>query len=308
MIRIAICIATFQRPQGLSRLLESLSNLRFEKQDEPSIKIVIVDNDSNGTAKPVVDYWRNKLRWTLVYEIEPRRGISYARNRLVALVKDMDFVAFIDDDEVASDFWIDELLYTQKKYQADIVTGPVLPFFEVSPPRWIIKGKFFERRYYDDGEHIKQAITANVLIANDLLSWIEGPFDLRVNLAGGGDSLLFYRLLQHGAFIVFSSQAVVEEFTPQSRMTVKWLCQRAYRGGNSYTLILSYIQPSKKCAIIRLIKGLGRIAQGIVLLFSSIVIGRLLAVKALQNICLGAGSFSGVFGYKYLEYKKKHGK
>jgi len=308
MIRIAICIATFQRPQGLSRLLESLSNLCFEKQDEPSIKIIIVDNDTTGTAKPVVEHWRNKLRWTLVYEIEPRRGISYARNRLVALAKDIDFVAFIDDDEVAVDCWIDELIYTQKKYQADIVTGPVLPLFEVSPPRWIIKGKFFERRYYDNGEHINQAITGNVLIANDLFSWVEGPFDLRVNLSGGEDSLLFYRLLQYGAVIVFSSQAVVEEIVPQSRMTIQWLCQRAFRGGNSYALILSYMQPSVKNAIIRSIKGLGRIAQGIGLLLPSIFIGRLVAVKALQKICLGAGSFVGVFGYKYMEYNKKHGK
>ena len=145
MIRIAICIATFQRPQGLSRLLESLSNLCFEKQDEPSIKIIIVDNDTTGTAKPVVEHWRNKLRWTLVYEIEPRRGISYARNRLVALAKDIDFVAFIDDDEVAVDCWIDELIYTQKKYQAGV--GSSLEVIQADTELQRAQGSYFQALY-----------------------------------------------------------------------------------------------------------------------------------------------------------------
>ena len=64
------------------------------------------------------------------YALEPIVGIPYARNRALemAMAAD-DLIAFLDDDEVPSEQWLAELLRVWREYSADVVFGPVQPFF-----------------------------------------------------------------------------------------------------------------------------------------------------------------------------------
>lgn len=141
---ISICIATYKRPEGLARLLEGIDNLRFSELDAPKIEVVIADNDREGSAKPVYESVKPTFKWELVYGVEPQQGVTFARNRSLLLASpDAEFFVFIDDDEVPSPFWLETLLLCQKEYQADIVTGPVVPKFEATEvPDWIVKGGF----------------------------------------------------------------------------------------------------------------------------------------------------------------------
>src|SRR3989304_3999768 len=79
-MNVAICVATYKRPIMLWRLLEGISRLTFRDQ-QPQIRIIIVDNDVEQSARQVCDDWRLKLRWPLDYQVEPRRGIPFARNK-----------------------------------------------------------------------------------------------------------------------------------------------------------------------------------------------------------------------------------
>ena len=69
MTTVAVCALTFRRPHGLDALLASLAAL-----DHPGgacdVKVVIVDNDPDGSAEPVVDRWRHEFPWELVYVVE----------------------------------------------------------------------------------------------------------------------------------------------------------------------------------------------------------------------------------------------
>ena len=73
------------------------------------------------------------MPWQLVYAVEPRRGIPFGRNTAVRTAGDVDFVAFLDDDETADPAWLVELLRVQRTTGADVVTGTVLPVFEAGP-------------------------------------------------------------------------------------------------------------------------------------------------------------------------------
>lgn len=307
MIGIAICIATCQRPSSLHRLLESLSYLRFDKRPYVDLCVIVVDNEATGTAKPIAEHWAEKLRWPLVYGIEPRRGIAMTRNKLVALAKDVDFIAFIDDDEVSHTNWLDELLSVQRRYHADVVTGPVVPCFEFNPPRWVIKGKFFERTRHTTGKIISSFRTGNVLIRRSLFSKVEGPFNERLALVGGEDMYLSLRLSQVGARIVWADEAVVEEIVSESRATSSWLIQRAFRGGNSYTLCQRYLSSSKSRIFIRAITAAGRIVQGFLMIVPSLFWGQAATVRSMQLMSMGAGSIMGLFGKVYEEYRNIHG-
>jgi succinoglycan biosynthesis protein ExoM len=123
--RVAVCIGTFRRPEGLRRLLQALDALRFERLPRPDLVIVVVDNDPAGSARAVCDSIAPTVRYTIRYEIEATPGISHVRNRAARLARDQaDLVAYLDDDEVPEPRWLEELLVVQQAHAADVVAGP----------------------------------------------------------------------------------------------------------------------------------------------------------------------------------------
>src|SRR5262249_31641540 len=141
--RVAICIATWRRPQGLLALLQSLDALVFEGP-EPELCVIVADNDERESAHAVCESARDWLRHPLHYVVEKRRGIPQARNAsLLAALGRVDWIAFADDDEVADPRWLDALLRAQLASGADVVSGPVVPRFATGTPAWVAQGPFF---------------------------------------------------------------------------------------------------------------------------------------------------------------------
>ncbi len=147
---VAVCALTLHRPRGLDALLTSLSKL-----DDPGpgylVTVVIVDNDPKESAHGIVERWRPAMPWELVYTSETRRGIPFGRNTAVRTAGNVDFIAFLDDDEVAEPGWLAELVRVQCTTGADVVTGTILPTFEEDPPAWALEGAFYQRARFPDG-------------------------------------------------------------------------------------------------------------------------------------------------------------
>ena len=308
-VRVAICIATYRRPRMLAQLLKALDRLTFRKVPVPQVRVIVIDNDTDGSAQAPIERAARVARWPLWYAIEPHRGISYARNRSVeAAGKDCDFVVFIDDDEVPRRSWLDELLFVRASHDADVVAGPVLPRFEELPPRWIERGRYFERPRYRTGHPLSVAGAGNVLVRASLLSSQAGPFETQFALSGGEDTHLFMRLHRAGARMIWADEAVVDERVPQTRMTWRWVLQRAYRGGNTFTRCELDLRPSCGVRWRRATKGAARIAQGVVgLLTVAPVCGISGLVDASVRVCLGLGMLTGVLGYRSEGYRRVHG-
>src|SRR2546428_416069 len=145
-MRVGICIATYRRPRMLATLLKALDRQAFQKARPPLVTVVVIDNDVAESARATVERAAVRARWPLCYGVEPRRGISYARNRgVVAVGQTCDFLVFVDDDELPRRNWLDELLFAQARENADVVAGPVLPRFAEVPPAWVDRGRFFLR-------------------------------------------------------------------------------------------------------------------------------------------------------------------
>src|SRR5262245_40320356 len=139
-VDVAICIASFQRPDGLAALLGALAELRFAGR-APSLAVVVVDNDPAESARAVVERARAALPHPIDYRLEPRRGIPHARNAaLAAALHRAHWLAFIDDDEIPAPGWLDALLAVAARTGADIVTGPVVPRFAAAPAHWVAEG------------------------------------------------------------------------------------------------------------------------------------------------------------------------
>ena len=303
-VNVFICIATYNREVGLTRLLNSLSKLRFIKCKNVGWQVVVVDNFSpKFPARQIVKEFQNKFPVPIIFGEETDRGIASTRNKAIALAKDCNFIVFTDDDQIVDPLWLDELLALQRETDADIVAGPVLPLFESTPPDWIIKGKFFDRKRYPTGTEIDYAGTGNMLIKRKWLMMFDGPFDVRLNLTGGSDTLYCRKVKDLGALIVWADDAITQEYNPPQRFTISWLLKRFYRMGTTLTLVDLWTQASIKTIALRLIKGIYHVLSGILLLIpKAIISGKAGIVRSLQLIVYGVGELIGFSGIKYKVY------
>lgn len=285
-MNVTVGVITFRRPEGLATLLDAL-----RAQDAA---VVVVDNDPAESARALCE--------DVQYVHEPRRGLSFARNRAVAaaLEQGADYLAFIDDDEVPRPGWLDELVRVARGHRADVVTGPVVRRFAREPPDWVLRGRFFEDPHFPTGTPVRIAATSNVLIARRVLAQLE--FDPRFGLTGGEDTHYFLRASASGYRLVWAQDAVVEERLPAERAQLRWILRRAYRVANTWSLCERELSPSPRVLGIRVVKVFGRLALGVALLAAGLVAGRHLAARGLWQIAFGAGNLTGLLGVRYAEY------
>jgi hypothetical protein len=72
--------------------------------------------------------------------VEPRPGLSHARNRALAWAagRGAGVLAFVDDDAVAAEGWHEALArrWDEAPPEVACIGGPIRPRFEVDPPAW----------------------------------------------------------------------------------------------------------------------------------------------------------------------------
>ena len=80
--RVAICVATYRRPERLHALLGALDAQRLDALpgERPQLLVVVADNDAAQSARPVCEDAKRWMSLSLRYGVEPRKGIPFARN------------------------------------------------------------------------------------------------------------------------------------------------------------------------------------------------------------------------------------
>jgi succinoglycan biosynthesis protein ExoM len=230
--KIDVCIATFRRPILLFNLLNSLM-----RQDLSGIeiRIIVVDNDLNETARTVITAFREKYSTDIIYDVEPVKNIAHARNRAIQHVTS-DYFVFVDDDEIVSEKWLLSLLNTMKELNADLVFGPVISILPTDSPAWA--KSLFERKEMRTGESLRFGGAGNVMLKRAVLDDIKTKFNPDFGLTGGEDTDFFYRLYLLRKTLIWCEEAKVSEHVPLSRVSLKWLRQRGFRSGQTYNRIV----------------------------------------------------------------------
>lgn len=225
---ISVCICTYKRAELLQRLLAELGTQ--ETEGLFTYSIVVADNDQSGSAQPIVSQFAATSRILLTYCVEPQQNIALTRNRAIANAAG-DLVAFIDDDEFPSRNWLLTLFRACREYGVDGVLGPVKRHFDEEPPKWVIRGNFYERATYPTGFVIdwRKGRTGNALLKSSLFTTEEQPF--RPEFRQGEDQDFFQRMIDKGHRFIWCDEAVAYEVVPPIRWKRSFMLRRALLRG-----------------------------------------------------------------------------
>lgn len=304
MYNLAVCIPTYQRPVMLKKLLLSIFGNRIDKTIINAVDIIIVDNDINRSAEETVNKLRdNYIRsGKLLYYNHPDKGLSNVRNEMLkkALLQNPDFIIFVDDDEYVTPEWLNELLKTILRNNADAAIGPVIAELDESVSRYV--RYFFIRKEYPDNSIVDSLATGNLILRRKSFEKFDIWFDNRFNSTGSEDSFFGIQLMKRGATIYFAANAIAYETIPDKRATLKWLIKSSFNGAVTYTYIQkiekNFFQLFKKMVIsvLYLIAG---ILSFLILLFPF-----RWKYWGILRVSESIGGFAGLVGILFHEYAK----
>lgn len=252
-MEIAICIPTYKRKELLSKLLDSIERQDLSTEAKKSLTVIVIDNDEKKSASWVLE--NKAYSFNLVYVSEPRKGLATVRNRAIKeAMKFAEYILFVDDDEWVVPNWVNSMLETCTSYNADVVSGPVVPVYPDGVSDWIVKGGFFERKRFTTGQDSGVTRTGNILFKTSVLKEQESLFAEELNLIGGEDSHFLTRLYRQGKKMVWCDEAVAYEPVPEERATISWLKLRFFRIGCTGVIYRNMIDSSIKNKMLSLSK------------------------------------------------------
>jgi len=233
---ISVCIPTFRRPIELARLLDAV--LGVVTRPAP-IEIIVCDNDTRRSAQPVVEAIAGATEIPVRYFNEPIQNISLARNCLVAAARG-EWIAFIDDDEVPGEDWLQALWTIAAHPGTDGAKGPVRRRLPAGAPDWLLTLPYGGSSLPAAGTPLppRRMSGGNMMVRRSCLLRLkveDGPFDAAFGLRGGEDILAYGQLALEGAVIRAAPDAFVEEYWGPERCHIGWMLRRAYRSGQVWS-------------------------------------------------------------------------
>jgi succinoglycan biosynthesis protein ExoM len=307
---VRIAVLTYKRPADIRAALPRLvAQAASIISDEVRADIVVVDNDTEGSARGFVESFATSASVSVIYENETTPGISAARNRALDTAGEVDLLVFIDDDERPAGRWLALLLATWQQYRCAAVVGPVVSEYEVEPAEWVVAGHFFDRRRMPTGTALDVAATNNLLLDLHQVRALRVRFDLEFGLSGGGDTMFTRTLHRRGGVLIWCDEAVVIDVVPAARVSRDWVLRRAFRSGSSWSVTSLRLADTRRertqvrarltgRGVVRILGGSARLVVGAL---SRSIVQR---ARGTRTIARGAGMLSGALGYVYVEYKR----
>jgi succinoglycan biosynthesis protein ExoM len=271
--------------------------------EDVDISVIIVDNDYNLSARETVEIYTSQCRFPVIYGIEKKRGIAFARNKVLSIAKQYKAteLIFIDDDEYVDKQWLELLWNYYLTNIVDVIWGYVKTVYPENTPKWIVDGSFYQLPKLVTGQRYYTAYSGNVLfnfqkLVIDYKLSFDETFD-----AFGEDEDFFTRSASKGAIIHFLAEAIVYEELDYSRMNARYYFKRLFINKNNQRFLKN--NGSKfKLGILR--SGILDVFRGIYYLISVLLIWKK------YRIVLGMGYFVSAFakisGFFGVYFNVKH--
>ncbi len=245
---LSVIIPTRNRAQCLANLLDSLA------RQEPvpfEWEVIVVDNASTDDTAAVTRQKNQALLISIRYVLEPRPGLHQGRHRGAREARG-EYLGYLDDDTIVAPTWVQgvELL---AQGTADAIAGRIVPRWEAEPPDWLLAqikdGVNGPLTLLDLGLVARpiqpsQVWGAGFFIPRKLVFELGGfhpdsmPAEL-LRYRGDGETALMRKFKAAGLNAWYDPRATVYHVIGAERLTVEYLCKRAYNQGvsDSFTQI-----------------------------------------------------------------------
>jgi GT2 family glycosyltransferase len=305
-IRIAVVIPTYKRPDHLALTLRSVG----AQTGAPASAAVVVENHaerSEGADVATRIFDAGDARGIVI--VEPRQGNCNAYNAgfkaALTTFPNLTHVAIIDDDEIAGQDWLAQLLATSQSTGADIVGGPQRPVFQDEDgARRYRSHPVFRSSHGSTGSAKLVTSTGNVLMSVAVLREMSPDFlDERFNFLGGGDTDFFTRCRGKGFTFGWSEEAAVMETVPPRRTERSWITARSIRNGLISAIIQRRHNPGFAGRVKVLAKSLALLAASP---FRSIMLWRKTGSFYIgsYHMMVAAGRILSEIGYTTEQYRE----
>lgn len=230
MTDVTICIETHNHGYGLRRLLSSIQSLETNHR----ISIVVADTALNpdvrdggigiGICKRLID---DGYRWPIIAFGLTGRDPARIRNALASRAFDTGapiFLVFLDDTASLQTDWLDQLVTTQRRTDADFVGGPILPEFEPDTPEWVARTGLFGRSGPADEEICEFGSLDGVLIRSSIFSkWRRPWFSLDQMAPELADARFLSRARESGGYGVWAERAAMSVMIAEEQTKPEWM-------------------------------------------------------------------------------------
>jgi len=250
-VRVSVVVSTYTE-KNLDYVRNCVDSLR-RQTIQPCEIILVLDNSQN-----LVQFYTEHMPNGLRIVASDGFGLSRARNVGVKRATG-DVVAFIDDDAIADEKWLENLVSDFDDPGVVGVGGRIDPLWEVGFPTW-----FPEELYWVIGCSYKGLPTRKAVIRNPIgcnMSFRRSVFEkvgyfstifgrIGNNLMGHDDTEFGIRATSKlpGTKILYDPEAVVFHRVSKDRITLKYIMKRSYAEGFSKAF-LSHSDQAEKSAL-----------------------------------------------------------
>lgn len=243
-LKISCVICTYRRTDVLEGAIQSVIN---QTLDPKLYEIIIVDNNSQDNTPDIVKPYTELSSHKVVYILEEKVGLSYARNTGIDNAQS-EIIAFIDDDAEADSKWLEALLVAYES-SADIwaVGGKILPIWDAERPQWLEDGNLRALSIVDWGDEQRplswpeRIIGANCSFRKKVFTEV-GEFAINLGrkgslLIGSEDTEIQQRIHQLDKQIIYEPLAIVHHHVSPERLTKTYFIKRSYGNGRTEALL-----------------------------------------------------------------------
>lgn len=308
-MRIAVGAITRRRPKMFAALLESFAAMA--RPEGAEIVFLFAENDEADGAAAVVDAFRARVPEAVRLEAEPRQGIPMARNKVLdmALAEGVDFLTFVDDDEVVDRDWLVTLITGVRARGLELAGGPVrlvAPAGELTPWNQAVLKHLQKRadgrirsktRLAEAGQDAEiDVYTNNWCLSLEAQRRTGVRFDETLRFTGGSDTRFSRDFREAGGRVGFVPAAFVDDPMPQARLTLGYHFARARDQSNNAVVL------GQKRAAQCFGQAALRLLDAAMNLLTVPITGRYGVVKATHKLGIAAGRLKGAFGARSRHY------
>lgn len=228
-VDVSVVLCTYNRCTALAGALESIAS--SEMPPGVTWEILVVDNNSADQTRQVVRNFCKRYPGRVRYVLEPRQGLSHARNTGIEESRG-ELLAFTDDDVTVEPAWLRSLLAGFRHREWAGVGGRILPAQKLTPPAWLPHSwKGIICAHFDVGDNpvelTKPPFGANMAFRRSMFVKYGGfRTDLGRNpgdKVGNEDTEFGRRLMSAGERLQYRPDAVVYHPIVQERVTRKFI-------------------------------------------------------------------------------------